>query len=130
MSQTYYDSAQLRILQTDNQDIPNDGPRTLPLTFDFTAYDSYVVDLGSLEQQGRISMVQTVFVDTSGTDKALTIKSRGSNQVLTVKGRTNGYYNILASSPTVLEFTCVGGPAALSCQLVNVPIAGAVWATQ
>ena len=53
--------------------IPREGPKAVPLPFDFTAYASQSVDLLDLQQRGLISAVQAVFVDNSANSAALVI---------------------------------------------------------
>lgn len=116
--------------QIANQDLPEkEGPRTIPLILDFTTHDSYIIDISQLEQTGKMSMVQTVYIDLSGTDLALLITVRGTGQQIKAKGRTQGFYPVLAPNPTSLTATQPAG-AAIPIQLINVPIVGTVWATQ
>lgn len=128
----FFNNSQLADLQVANQDNPTEGPRAVPLNLDFTnatGQPTHLVDLSVQQMQTRMSMVQTVFVDLSGTDSPLTIQCQGTNQTIVVKGRTQGYYNVLAISPTRLQFTSAAN-AFVQAVLLNVPIAGAVWATQ
>lgn len=116
--------------QINNQDLPEkEGPRTIPLILDFTANASYIIDISQLEQSGKMSMVQTMYIDLSGTDLALLITVRGTGQQIKAKGRTQGYYALLAPNPTSLTASQPGG-VAVPIQLINVPIVGSVWATQ
>ena len=116
-------------LKIGNQIEPSEGPKAIPLNLDFSAQPSYLVDLSVQQYQTRFSMVQTVFVDLSQTDSILTILVQGTNQIIVVKGRTQGYYNVLAPAPTRLLFSSAAG-ILIPVALINVPIAGAVWATQ
>jgi hypothetical protein len=128
----FYSANQLGNLEIGNQIIPNEGPRAIPLNLDFTnatGKTSYLVDLSVVQYQTRMSMVQTVYIDLSGTDSPLEIQVQGTNQTVTAKGRTQGYYNVLAPAPTRLQITCLAN-AVIPVALINVPIAGAVWPTQ
>ena len=127
-----FNANQLGNLQVGNQNIPSEGPRAIPLNLDFTnatGQPSYTVDLSVVQQQTRLSMVQTVFIDLSGTDSQLAIKVNGTNQIVIAKGRTQGYYSLLAPAPTKLEITSLAN-AIVPVALINVPIAGTIWATQ
>ena len=128
----FFNANQLGNLQVGNQHIPAEGPRAIPLNMDFTnatGQPSYPIDLSVVQYQTRMSMVQTVYVDLSGTDSPLDIKVEGTNQVIRAKGRTQGYYSVLAPAPTRLTITSLAN-AVIPVSLINVPIAGTVWATQ
>ena len=124
----------LRWMEVNNQAPPTEGPRALPVLLDFSAATgntSIIADLSNLMARTQISMIQTIFIDLSGTDDSISIVAQGTVQVITAKGRTQGYYNMLIPNPAVLQITCTGQPdAAIPIQLINVPIAGAVWSTQ
>lgn len=130
MSVVRYDQRGIRTLEINNQTAPTEGPRCLPLSFDFSVGDTYLVDLLNLEQQTRVSMIQTIYIDASSTDSQVVFTALGSQQVVTAKGRTQGFYNVLVSNPSQVTFQCDDGSAVIPVQLINTPIAGAVWATQ
>jgi hypothetical protein len=111
-----------------NQRNPKEGPKVIPLNLDFAALVTYTIDLTTQQYQTRISMVQTVYVDASGTDSQIEITVRNVNQVIIAKGRTQGYYSILAPAPTILDISSLAD-AIVPVHLINVPIAGAVWPT-
>lgn len=130
MSATVLDVRNLRLIPLKNQFIPTEGPKTIPLNLDFTAASQYTIDLSQTEQQGRMGYVQCVFIDLSGCDVSLVLNCPNTLQNITAKGRTQGYYPVLISNPSVMTFTCAGGTANVVVQLINVPIPGSVWATQ
>lgn len=130
MATKIVDGNQFQNLQLNNQNEPNEGPRCIPLLLDFSSVDTFVADLQQFMDATRISMVQTVFVDLSGTDAAMTITIRGTNQKIQVKPRTQGYYNVLAPNPLQLVFQMTNGVAGIPVFLINVPIAGVVWPSQ
>jgi hypothetical protein len=124
---------QLVALQVGNQMEPSEGPRAIPFNLDFTnatGQQSWNIDLSVIQaNQPKISMVQTVYVDLSGTDSSLAIQVQGTNQTIIAKGRTQGYYSVLAPAPTRFTITCLAN-ALVPIAMMNVPIAGVVWATQ
>lgn len=126
-------------LSVNNMELPDgpsgEGPRAIPVPLDFTASASYQIDLSQIEQQAKMSMVQTVYVDLSGIDTQVTILVAGTGQLLTLKGRTNGYYPVLCPNPSKLFVTSIAGvlppgTPPVPMFLVNVPILCQVWATQ
>lgn len=129
-----FNSSQLGNLQVANQTSPAEGPRCIPLGLNFEtatpgATVSIPIDLSVQQYQTRISMVQTLFLDLSQTDSPVSVKVEGTNQVLIAKGRTQGYYPCLAPAPTRFTFSSAAN-AIIQAVMINVPIAGAVWATQ
>lgn len=122
-------SQNLANLELDVQYVPQEGPKAIPVLLDFTQANNYDLDLQLIGQQGRISMVQTLFVDMSASDIAMTVSVNGSLQQIVCKGRTQGYYQVLCPTPVKLSFSCAGGPAGVKVYLVNVAIPGAVWPT-
>jgi hypothetical protein len=120
----------LRAQALDNQEIPDEGGKSLAVFLDFSAQDTFGLDVSLLMQRGIISMLQTLFVDMSNTDQPLQIFFEGSRQTITCKGRTQGYYSVLAPNPVKMTLRCPGGPLGLQLYLINVPIPGVVWPTQ
>src|SRR5215471_13660000 len=88
--------------------MPEEGPKCVPMTLDFTATDSYDLDFSSIVNRAFISMVQTVFVDTSTSGVNVTITVPGSQQIIKVKAGTQGYYPILMPNPIKFKVSCPG----------------------
>jgi hypothetical protein len=124
------DARFLRTLTVQNQDFPPEGPAAIPLLLDFTvpADGNILVDLSEVEQQNRISMIQTIFIDMSKSGVALVVQDFSTGMEIVAAPRTQGYYQFACSNPTKLIFNCVAGPAGLKIFLFNVAIPGAVWA--
>lgn len=108
---------------------PKEGPRTVPITLDFTAFDTYRIDLTQLQRQGKFTVLQTVFIDASNCPVLVTVQDGTTLQPVVAQPNTQGFYPIMAGSPTVLTVSCPGGPAGLKIFLINVPVAPAVWPT-
>ena len=109
--------------------VPPEGAKVIPVLLDFTADTVYTLDLSQMEQQGRFSQLQAIYIDLSQTDSALTILVVDVQQTIVAKGRTDGYYAVLASNPTMLTFTSSAN-AIIFVHLINAPIPGVTWATQ
>ena len=118
----------LQVAVSQNQYIPDEGPKVLPLLLDFTQADTYNLDAESLMDRGFLSMVQTIFIDLKDSTVAFTVTINGTGQIVKAKAHTQGYYPILCPNPVKLQFDCQNGPL-MRVFLINVPIAGAVWAT-
>lgn len=128
--QGQYNTANVGFPETSNHALPPEGSRALPVLLDFTAYNSYSIDFGHASQQARISFIQSVFIDLSGSDVGLTLLVYGTNQVIQAKARTQGYYQILVPNPPQFLATCTGGPANVPLFFCNMPIPGVTWASQ
>lgn len=106
-----------------------EGPRILPiLNLDFGQSDFYSLDYSNQMKQGRMSMVQTVFIDNSQNDAAVTVMMTTGQQIV-VKGRTQGYYNCLVQDPFKVSFGSPGG-ARVSIIFCNFQVQPAQWLTQ
>lgn len=121
-----------RFCVTPNQAIPSEGPKTIPLVLDFSSANNedILVDLQQFEQLGRMSMVQTIYIDMSNAANNLIVIMNDSGQQIVAKVGTQGYYNVLAPNPARFTFRSVQGSTdALPVYLINVPIPGQVWPT-
>lgn len=113
-----------------NQLAPKEGPKAIPVLLPFTNAVTLVpIDLTTQQYQARFSMCQTLYIDLSGTDSSLTVLVENINQTIIAKGRTQGYYPVLAPAPTKLDFSSAAAQN-VPVVLINVPIAGAVWPSQ
>lgn len=124
-----FDTQHIQRLALDNQQIPSEGSKAIVSLFDFTAANQFSLDLQNLQALGNMSMIQTLFIDMSQSDVPMTIVFNGSGQTIVAKGRTQGYYCVLAPNPVKLTATCAGGPLGVVVYFINVPIPGIVWPT-
>lgn len=123
---------QTRFSVIPNQAIPTEGPKAIPLVLDFSAANNegIEVDLTMFEQQARMSMVQTLYIDMSQAANPLTVNCNDSGQKIVAKVGTQGYYNVLVPNPAKFRFESVQGSTDnLPVYLINVPIPGVVWPT-
>lgn len=120
----------LRVTQLNNQTLPDEGPKAIPVLLNFdAATDTFELDLSQREQQGWISMIQSFYIDMRDAANPMTILIDGSNQKVTAKPATQGYYSGLVPNPTKLTFLALAGTGIVTVYLINVPIAGMVWPT-
>lgn len=113
-----------------NAQVPPEGPFCVILTLDFSANASYSLDLEQVTAQGGIiSMVQSVFLDTTGLTGNLNVLIGGTVQTLIVKQNTQGYYPAVSPNPPRFVFSNSGGTGIARIILLNVPIAPGQWAT-
>jgi hypothetical protein len=123
-----YSTANLNYQPVNNQEVPDEGPKAIPLLMDFSAAGEYDVDLTLQQEQGRISMIQTVFIDLSGASNDLTLTLPISGQVIVAKAGTQGYYSVLCPTPPRLNFSMpTSGGTLVPVFLINVPMSGVTW---
>lgn len=120
-------SNQLVDICVSNLALPREGPKCVPLSFDFTAQSSYAVDFMAIQQRGLIDSVQTLFIDNNAGTTALTVLINQSSQLIIAAPGTQGYYPVLCPNPMRFTFTCTGGTANTQVFALNVPIPSSVW---
>jgi|WetSurMetagenome_2_1015567.scaffolds.fasta_scaffold1252681_1 hypothetical protein len=121
------DANKLAVEITNNQIVPDEGPKALPVILDFSVVDTYDLDLSNLQQRGWFSMLQTIFVDTKDAGGGvLTITISGSGQQLVIPSGRQGYYSVLVPNPAKLTFFCATA-ALLKVFLLNVAVPGHDW---
>jgi hypothetical protein len=124
------DASNLMWMAVSGAQIPSEGPKTVPIRLDFSAADSYSLDLSQFQHLGKLQLVQAVFIDASQVDVPVAVTFSGGAQTIVAKGRTQGYYVVLASNPVSAIFTCIAGGALVNIALLNFPVCSAQWATQ
>ena len=116
------------VIPTKNQLVPAEGPKVVPLTFDFTANPSYLVDLQSVMSRYFISVIQTLFFDTTSMTQPVTVTPSISSQPLILPPGSQGYLPCLVPTNEA-KLTVASADTSHSCSifLLNFPIAPAVW---
>jgi hypothetical protein len=110
--------------------VPGEGPRAVPVNFNFANAATFTLNYSNQQNLGLISMVQTVFVDNSNSDVAVLLTFGGVNQTIIAKGRTQGYYAVCASNPFYLSITSPGSNSTVTVILLNFPVTSAQWPSQ
>jgi hypothetical protein len=114
-------------LPMSNQEVPDEGPKAVPLLINFAAFASYTLDMGNQQQQRYISMIQTLYIDLSAASDDMTVTFPISGQVIHAVKGTQGYYSVLCANPPRMIFANSSGADVVPVFLINVPIAGVVW---
>lgn len=134
MANQIIDGASLASISVFGAQVPSAGPQAVPVSVDFSLLGQYTLNYSSQINRGRLQLCQTIYIDASGVDNAVSVQFNGTGQTITVPGRTQGYYTVCAPNPLSMIFSCpglVGGGAAIvTFQLLNFPVANAQWATQ
>lgn len=109
-----------------NATIPTEGPKAIPQTLDFTVANTVVVDFTLAMSQGRITAIQTLWMDNSENEQPVQITVEGTQQIITFPAGAQGTIPIIAANRP--KFTCVSnGDVALQTVWLNVPMPAALW---
>lgn len=116
-------------IPVNNQIIPEEGPKTIPVLFDFTTNASWLLDLLQQVQGTKFSFVQNIFIDNSQNANSITVVPDQSNQRVIAQAYSQGYYSIFV--PNAPKFTITSGVSAVVVPIYfsNMPVAPAVWKT-
>lgn len=109
--------------------IPKEGPRSIPLSLDFTTQQSYVVDLTVPVQQKQISLIQSVFIDNSQNSTPVSAVCNQTGQKVVCPPNAQGVFPLLAPNPPVITFSSIGA-VVVQAQLLNIPYQPQVWPAQ
>jgi hypothetical protein len=108
--------------------IPVEGPKVAMATLDFTGTDgTYSVDASQIIQQGKISYIQTLWVDNADNPTALTIVMAITGQRVIVPANTQQYVNVLAPNMPVFNCSTTAGAFKVVIGFINVPIQPDQW---
>jgi hypothetical protein len=109
-----------------NATIPPEGPKAIPQTLDFISANTVLVDFTLAFSQGRITAIQTLWLDNSANDQPVQITVEGTQQIITFPAGAQGTIPIIAANRP--KFTCVtNGDVALQSVWLNVPMPQALW---
>lgn len=124
------DQNSLRLLILQNQMLPKEGPGAVYLgPVDLTQNNGvYYADLGELMRRGKISMIQTLFIDCSTSGVPVAVKDTISGHEIVANPHTQGFYSFLCQNPPKLQINGPGGPTNFVVIACNAPIPTAVWA--
>jgi hypothetical protein len=127
------DKGSFRMCTIGNSLLPAEGPKSLNTVLNFdgvdglTLHDGFLADSEAILTAGHyLSMVQTLYVDASATDSPIVIGVDKSGQIVIVKGRTQGWYPVVAPNKWIFTFKCAVA-AVVPVILCNYQVAPAVW---
>jgi hypothetical protein len=113
-----------------NQQIPQEGPVCVPYLLDFSGSTTeYDFDFTLPVETGKISQINTLYVDASAATDDVVCVVQQVNQTLIFKAGTQGYYPVLASNPPKFVFTSAANNAVVPVFFLNVPLSGVIWTT-
>lgn len=112
-------------------DIPQEGPKAIPVPISFLNSTDFDLDLSQQVNQGRISLIQSMFVDNNANDNVINIgigqsPSSAALQTIVVPSQSQGYFQIFSPNPARFHFNSQTTGSILVI-LSNSPIASATW---
>lgn len=118
-----------------NSLIPQEGPLAVCAVLNFGLSVAFLMDgeslFGSANPVSTFSQLQTIYVDNQGSDNGISIAVGGSGQFIQVKGRTQGYYQVIAPNLLNLIITCTDvNNTTAQIILLNYVVPPFQWATK
>lgn len=120
-------ATQLPCMLTPQQQVPKEGPISIPVPLDFTTDTEYDLDYSNMQGRDKFSILQTVFIDNADMGQALTITMNGTGQRIICPANSQGYFPVLSQNPVKLAFTTAVLGVAAKVYLCNFPVAPCVW---
>lgn len=105
---------------------PAEGPMVVPVFVDFTAVTSYKLDLTYIQQQGRLSMIQTIYVDNSLNAQPITIITDTVNQSVRIPAYCQAYIPLAVTNKMAITLNSTGA-VVVPVHVLNVAMNAAVW---
>lgn len=114
---------------------PIEGPIAIQAALNFSIAESFLLDaeglFGSANPLAAFSGLQTIYIDASGTDSVVTVFVAQTQQTIVAKGRTQGYYPLVAPNLFNITVSCSDSLfVAGQVILCNYFVPPAVWATK
>lgn len=108
--------------------VPKGGPKTSPLTLDFSNTATIDVDGELVVSSGKIEYLQGVYIDNADNPTAFTLLIGTTNQRVVCPPNSQGYFAIMAPSPPKMTAsTTQAANRFVPLFFYNVPIQSAVW---
>lgn len=107
--------------------LPCEGAKAMPYVADFSATTEYDFDFTQQVQNKQFTTVQGLYVDNSANASSVVITVGGTNQTITVKANTCGYYTLLSTGNPSFKITSAGG-VSVPLVFLNFYVPPTVWA--
>lgn len=131
MSSALIEQTRLAYVITKNLRVPKEGPKVIPvqLLFQTNAVTELDLDLLSMIQQNKISMIQAAYIDNGRNGSPLTIIIGSSQMNVTVNPNTQTFTPLFLPNPAKLIFQSAGNIDDIFVHLLNFPVSPAQWKT-
>lgn len=107
---------------------PKEGPLAVPFNIDFTAQQQYVFDLTAIQQQAKLSMVQTIYVDNSLSSTPISLVMANSYQRITIPPFSQAYVPVVLTNKIAVTFQSASG-LVIPIIALNIAMNATVWST-
>ncbi|HNB00969.1 MAG TPA: DUF1859 domain-containing protein [Nitrosomonas sp.] len=107
---------------------PRKGPRSLPITIDFSLGASQVIDLALAQTEDKIEFVQSVYVDNAANTANFTMTCAITGQVIIIPPGNQAFIPLLCPNTPRITVTCTAS-ATVTVQLLSFPVAAIMWNT-
>ena len=110
-----------------NGKMPMEGPRVIPISLDFTIFDTYNIDFTTQQISNQFSMCQTVYVDNSDNSAAFSLTCGVTGQRLIWPPNSMGYLPVLQPNPPVFVASTTVAAVIVTVQFMNFYMPPIVW---
>jgi hypothetical protein len=111
----------------DNSKVPKEGPQSVAINYDFSAgVQSYTTDMQLIKQQGKISMVQSVYIDNASNTQPVVLTVAGIGQQISVPANFQGIFPVLVTGQPVFNVSSTGNGKS-NIYFCNVQQAAFMW---
>lgn len=118
----------LAIVPVDTGKIPKNGAKAVPADYDFSVSAAWDTDLTLLKQQGKIEVIQSIFIDNANNNQSIVVTVSGTRQAISVPAQYQGLFPVFVTDRARFTVTSSGSGKA-QVQYSNAPIdAAALWA--
>lgn len=114
----------------DNGGKAREGSKTLRVDYDFSAgVQAYTTDIVQIKQQGKMSLVQSVYIDntTGANNQPVVLQVSGTNQSISIPSGYQGVFPIFVTDHAVFTITSAGN-GKVSMYFNNFEVAPFQWA--
>jgi len=101
----------------------DEGPRSIPLTLDFSTDTDVLVDFGEAEVTGKMGQVQAIIIDNTLNAFSMVMTVKGTGQRIFVPAQTELCRPVMSNSRFQAVFTSTISAALVTAQVLNVPLA-------
>lgn len=109
-----------------NPMVPTEGPKIIPIVVDLTVANIALVDLSQQQSQGKISFLQTIYIDNADNAQPAIIQSQMNRVRYVIPAGAEAILPFFVANPP--KFTVqTAGAIRLPVYVLNVPINPCVW---
>jgi hypothetical protein len=106
--------------------VPPEGPKAIFTTLDFTSASQAIVDFTLATAQGKITCIQSIWVDNSLNSQPLIFTVQGTGQVITCPAYAQGSVPVIAANRPKFNVATVGD-LVVNVIWLNVPLPANLW---